>query len=771
MLDFNTTELSVRKAAATDALSSADLLTSLSHDPDFEVRRAVAGNPNTPTEVLAEMGKEFPDEITANPIFNILLLEDPESQFVRLSLARSSTISEAALTQLSSIGNEEILCAITQNPVTPLSILETLVHNPPQLYEEPEWSDYDRIFASVAKSPNVSVELLTELVERGGGVCYAIAENPKAPSKFLEQFATWRNIDMHRALMRNPKTPSSVLEILAGGLWPNIHYKPSQVDVRTHPNVSEMAINIANFIDGKPGTPVYVLERLAVDHRPEVRRLVAEHPSTSPEALEKLAQDKEQNIRQLTTHHPHLTSEALEKLTHRLVSDYLEALKYQSSDLRSWESSFLAILKHPNLTSKTVDSLLYLINLAEPNHRHAQSTVIEAILQHEKLLGSKLLELIQSSKGNLYLYSHTALAKNPNLTTEILEILIQLLLSLTPNEILASQPNSALYPIDPQTFRSLTQQFERRANDAIAQLITHPNILPERLEDFSTHDYDLIRKGVAQNPNTPIPVLQMLATHPTLGNRRAVAQNPNTPTHLLHKLAVDSNTSVRSEVAKNLHTPLVILETLVDDESHFIRAALAKNPSVSEAILNRLFKDPEEDVRRSLIDHPRISAQMIDFFVDELNDSIRESIIQHPNISVQTLLKLAEQECSGVRRSLFARGNSLPSVVLEKMTEVTLAQLQAKTDAQYRQDDEDTIINLIANHPNTPRHILAMFTTNQTVELHQRLGENWCSNFLYRSVASNISTPIDILEKLVSDPRFSNSGAREDARKILRHKF
>jgi hypothetical protein len=112
----------------------------------------------------------------------------------------------------------------------------------------------------------------------------------------------------------------------------------------------------------------------------------------------------------------------------------------------------------------------------------------------------------------------------------------------------------------------------------------------------------------------------------------------------------------------------------------------------------------------------------------------------------------------------------LPSVVLEKMTEVTLAQMQAKTDAQYRQDDEGTLINLIANHPNTPSHILEMFITNQTVELHQRLGENWCSNFLYRSVASNISTPIYILEKLVSDPQFSNSSAREDARKILRHR-
>ncbi|NJM77608.1 MAG: hypothetical protein HC852_19835 [Acaryochloridaceae cyanobacterium RU_4_10] len=181
MLDLNTAELSVRKAAAADAASPAELLTQLSHDSDSEVRQAVTDNPNTPTEVLLQLGKEFPDEVVANPIFNIMLLEDLENRFVRLSLARSSTIPESALLQLSDLDDEEILCAIAANSATPLSILEKLVHHPPQLYEEPESSDYDRLFASVAKNPNTSVELLTELVEHGGHVCYAIAENPKRP--------------------------------------------------------------------------------------------------------------------------------------------------------------------------------------------------------------------------------------------------------------------------------------------------------------------------------------------------------------------------------------------------------------------------------------------------------------------------------------------------------------------------------------------------------------------------------------------------------------
>lgn len=757
MLDSNTAELSVRKAAATDALSSADLLTSLSHDPDSKVRRAVAGNPSTPTEILLNLGKEFPDEITANPIYNILLLEDPESLFVRLSLARSSMLSDAALTQFSSIDDEEILCAIAQNPVTPLSILETLVHNPPQLYEEPEWSDYDRIFASVAKSPNVSVELLTELVERGGSVCYAIAENPKTPPNFLQKFATWRNYDMQQALLQNPKTPASVLEILAGENHPKI-----EAGVKAHPNVTETAIKIANFVWGRSGTPIEILERLAIDHRPQIRQLVAEHPCTSPTALEKLAQDKEQNIRHLVTHHPNLSSEALEKLTHRLIADYLEALKYQSSNLRSWESLLLSILKHPNVTSEAVDELTCLINLNEHAHKPELKSILDALFQHEKLTEARLLELVQNINKNLYLYSKASLIRNPNLTTKILGTLIQKLLNLNPEDV-----------FDPQQIENLRSQFEKQINVTIAHYIAHPNVPIEQLEQFSTHSYDLIRKGVAQNPSTPIPALQMLATHPTLGNRQAVAQNPNTPTHLLYKLAVDSNTSVRSEVAKNIHTPLVILEMLVDDESHYVRAALAKNPTISKDILNCLANDPEQDVRHSIIDNPNISAQMIDFFVDELNHlnySVGERITQHPNISVQSLLKLAENSSTGTRRSLLDIGSKLPTIVLEKMTEFTLAQMQSKTDKECRMEHEDIVIDLIANHPNTPVYVLELFAANQPVELYEKFGENWWSNFLRKSVANNINTPTYVLENLVDNPNIGSVGAQEYARKNLRNR-
>jgi Leucine rich repeat variant len=738
MLDLNTAELSVRKAAATDALSSADLLTSLSHDPDYEVRRAVAGNPSTPTEVLLNLGKEFPDEIVANPIFNILLLEDSESRFVRLSLARSSTISETALVRLSNIVDEEILCAIAQNPVTPLSILETLVHHPPQLYEDPEWSDYDRIFASVAKNPNVSVELLTELVERGGNVCYAIAENPKTPSKFLEQFAHWRNYDMHQALLQNPNTPASVLEILAGESHPKIETR-----VKAHPNASETAIKIVDFVNGRPGTPIEILEKLASDHRVEVRRLVVEHPNTPLSALEKLTQDQEKIIRLLVAHHPSLSSEALEILTSRLVPEYLEWLKYRSASDSSWEFTFIRILKHPNVTSKTLDCLALLTD-----HNEAESRVLDALTQCKKLSEFTLLKLARFfiSQPNA-ISAHAALGEHPNLPAEALEILIQSLLTFW-------HPNCM---------------------DAISYHLVHPNVPLKLLEELAIHNSVSVRAMVARNPSMPIPILQMMVRNSKLDARSAVyllsaiAENPNTPPKLLLKFTVDSAPGVRQGVTKNINAPVAILETLADDEDARVRAELAKNPSIPDSILKRLAVDPIQDVRNSIIENPQATSDVLDLFANEHDDKIRAKVAQHSNISAEAILKFSEDDNCMVREALLKNQCNLSEEVLNKLAFTTV--VQALTIAEFDlSHEENWILKLLAQHPKVPKWLLELLSSNKPLELYERFGEAWFLH-LRMAVACNIQTPTSILEIFLNNSDLGKNGVKEIAQKTLRNRL
>ncbi len=85
MLDDRNSEGESPLAKAKGDHTSPDLLKQLANNQNLEVRLAVASNPNTPQEVLIELGKEFPDAIVANPIFTVVLLENPESHFFRLS--------------------------------------------------------------------------------------------------------------------------------------------------------------------------------------------------------------------------------------------------------------------------------------------------------------------------------------------------------------------------------------------------------------------------------------------------------------------------------------------------------------------------------------------------------------------------------------------------------------------------------------------------------------------------------------------------------------
>lgn len=57
--------------------ASGVVLTRLAASVDRQTRRAVAMNPQTPKDVLLKLAPTFPGEFFTNPVFDLLLLEDP----------------------------------------------------------------------------------------------------------------------------------------------------------------------------------------------------------------------------------------------------------------------------------------------------------------------------------------------------------------------------------------------------------------------------------------------------------------------------------------------------------------------------------------------------------------------------------------------------------------------------------------------------------------------------------------------------------------------
>lgn len=85
--------------------------------------------------------------------------------------------------------------------------------------------------------------------------------------------------------------------------------------------------------------------------------------------------------------------------------------------------------------------------------------------------------------------------------------------------------------------------------------------------------------GLARNPNTPVELLEVLATDRSQDVRYWVAQNPSTPVELLKILATDESSNVRYAVARNPNTPVEILKILATDENCNVRCEVAKNPN------------------------------------------------------------------------------------------------------------------------------------------------------------------------------------------------
>ena len=69
------------RLVAAESTTNPEILRELALFDDEKTREAVVSNANTPPEVLVQLGEEFPAQFLDNPVFPLLLLENPN--FIR----------------------------------------------------------------------------------------------------------------------------------------------------------------------------------------------------------------------------------------------------------------------------------------------------------------------------------------------------------------------------------------------------------------------------------------------------------------------------------------------------------------------------------------------------------------------------------------------------------------------------------------------------------------------------------------------------------------
>ncbi|HEY9809630.1 MAG TPA: hypothetical protein V6D13_09825 [Halomicronema sp.] len=298
------------REVASNPCTAGELLAKLADSEDAKIRQLVAGNPNTPMEVLFKLGVEFPEEFLNNPILGLLLLEDPNLAVkiplptLRSIILKCDNVPVSFMEWGAGHFDEGIKVALAQNCKTPASVLEKLADH--QNYEV-RWY--------VAQHPNTPASVLEKLASdktlvynRPIVIRVAVANNPNTPAKVLEKLAETQEVynlieigrNIREAVAQNPNTPEKVLEKLA---------EDKEVVVRRavslNANITENLV-VRLTLDRKRGEKLNenaaissdLLEKLAAHVEAKVRAIVALHPNTPKRILKQLAKDKSESVRQ-----------------------------------------------------------------------------------------------------------------------------------------------------------------------------------------------------------------------------------------------------------------------------------------------------------------------------------------------------------------------------------------------------------------------------------------------------------------------------------------
>ena len=470
--------------AATNSATPPKLLAELASSKDFEIRKAVASNPNTPTDVLLKISTEFPKEVIENPVFDLLLLENPnlgekigyETINSLLKLTADRNLSKSVLLTLIALKNKELQQAakLHVNFAGEMKegweeVLKDAIETSNFTTKSQRDREVEELFAYLLEL--IPEFLIPKLLEWGFSFKVGLAKNHNTPVHLLEKIALDNEKNYkygQRYLAANPSIPIYILEKLA-------NYQDQIIR-------AELASN--------PIIPVYLLEKLAEDRNRRVRGAVARNFNTPVYLLEKLAGEQNERIRACIAYNPNTPVYILDRLA------------------REQNERICAAMSHnPNTPAYILEQLAIEYSYRENIRRENIRAVVA------KNPNTPIANLEKLAKRTSYRV-RCQVAKNPNTPVYLLEKL-----AADPDcylliEILQHPKTS--FQIKQKVFNRCTELSLDSPSLTHLAVFFSPHADPETLARHSNSISWIERCAIAQNPNTPQNILEYLATD---GNR------------------------------------------------------------------------------------------------------------------------------------------------------------------------------------------------------------------------------------------------------------
>ncbi|MBD2618943.1 hypothetical protein H6G37_12060 [Synechocystis sp. FACHB-898] len=544
------------KLVAANYMAPPDLLEELSHTSDKPLLKALVSNPNTPTEVLLKLGSLFPEQLLDNPVFDILLIENPNllSEFPKSSLnslLKREVAPVSFLRWAATNGDENTLQSLLINPNVPAEVVQGLtehgdwdvviaakLHVNSGVEVEPSWEEQG-LKRRVPEKENERVTdffryfwpELKDLVCLNYWIRRRIASHPNCPVDVLAQLALDDDLDVRICVAKNPNCPVELrLKLLTqlaldDGCWVRI------------------------CVAENPNCPVDVLTQFALDNNSYVRRDVASNLNCPVEVLTQLALDDDYRVRRDVASNPNCPVDVLTQL----------ALD-NNSDVR----------------------IGITLNLNCP---------VDVLTQ---------LALDNNSDVRI------GITLNPNCPVELrLKLLTQLALD-NNSDVRIDVTLNPNCPVEVLTQLALDDSYVRRG------IALNLNCPVEVLTQLALDNNSDVRRGVASNPNCPVEVLTQLALDNNSDVRRGVASNPNCPVEVLTQLALDNNSDVRRGVASNLNCPPadLIVDSFLEQFTKssiptYPRLIAFRSPHCPTGALAKNYRSRDWLERCAIAEHPK----------------------------------------------------------------------------------------------------------------------------------------------------------------------
>jgi hypothetical protein len=249
--------------------TNPQLLRQIATEANWELRRLVASNPNTPTDILWQLGIDFPEAILNNPIFELLQLEHlhlaaeiPHASLT--SLLQCERVPKNFMEYAVSQQDYSLWLAVAYNPHTPSKLLENLA-------QKSRGQDRELIRA-VAAHPQTPPHLLAEIINISGSVAQIVAENSCTPVAVLEKI-------LHQYAQTNDPTFATLV-----ALHPALN---PQLSIQMYLAPNESAAQ-ALWLAKQISTESTQLVELAQTEWNVLRLAVARHPHTPGATIEQI---------------------------------------------------------------------------------------------------------------------------------------------------------------------------------------------------------------------------------------------------------------------------------------------------------------------------------------------------------------------------------------------------------------------------------------------------------------------------------------------------